>query len=217
MLSQAVDKIATTKPQQRQSYGRVCTALKAPPHEIPSSCDDGPLLVIERVYIERAYRGTELGMDALVTFLRAFRWSLALAHIAELPDRDDSESSSTTSGADHCISLRQYFERVHFKPGVPGGYPGLGNFNNNDNTEQTSRYHWLSRERFDSGGFDLKQCRLVAALQRLAFGGILCSRLASQSVHTIEDVLLRCLETVPRLPSDLELVRKSLASLDELV
>lgn len=215
MLSQAVDKIATTKPQHGQSYGRVRTALKAPPHKIPASCDDGPLLVIERVFIEKAHRGTELGMDALVAFLRAFRWSLALAHIAELPDRDRSESSPTTSGADRCMSLRQYFERVHFMPGVPGGYPGLRNLNNNDNVERSSRYHWLSREHFDSGGFDLKQCRLVAALQRLALSGILSTRLASQSVHTIEDVLLRCLETVPRLTSDLEVVQKSLASLDK--
>lgn len=212
MLSQAVHKTATTKPQAGKSYGRVGKALKAPPHEIPSSCDDGPLLVIERVVIDRAHRGTELGMDALVAFLQSFRWSLALAHIAELPDRDRSESSSAMNSADRHMSLRRYFERVHFKPGVPGGYPGL---NHNDDNQPRSRFHWLSRERFDSGEFDLQQYRLVAAMQRLAFSGILSTRLASQSVHTVEDVLLRCLETVPPLPNGLEVVHKTLASLCE--
>jgi hypothetical protein len=217
MLSQAVHKTAITKPQAGQSYGRVVTALKAPPHEIPSSCDDGPLLVIERVFIDRAHRGTELGMDALVTFLQSFRWSLALADIAELPDRDRSEGSPAMSPAMSPVarqmSLRRYFERVHFKPGVSGGYPGLNH--NNDDNEPRSRFHWLSRERFDSGEFDLQQYRLVAAMQRLAFGGILSTRLASQSVHAVEDVLLRCLETVPPLPSGLEVVHKTLASLYE--
>ena len=67
--------------------------LKAPPYQIPSSCDNGPLLVIERVFIDREHRGTELGMDALVAFLRSFRWSLALADIAEIPDRNRLENS----------------------------------------------------------------------------------------------------------------------------
>ena len=209
-MSQAVHKTATTKPQAGQSYGRVCRALKVPPHEIPPSCDDGPLLVIERVFIDRAHRGTELGMVALVAFLRSFRWSLALADIAELPDEDRSESSSAMPSADRRMSLRRYFERVHFKSGVAGGYPGLSH-NNNDN-EPRSRYHWLSRERFESGKFDLQHYRLVAAMQRLAFSKILSTRLASQSVHTVEDVLLRCLETVPPLPSGLEVVHKTLAS-----
>lgn len=209
-LLQVVDKVATTRPTGSQQYGPVRRQLKALPYGIPSSCDDGPLLVIERVFIDRAHRGTELGMDALVTFLRVFRWSLALADIAEIPDRDRSGHGSGGGRT----SLRHYFERVHFKPGVPGGYLGRINFNNGEQEgESPSRYHWLSREHYSTGQFDLVQFRLVAALQRLAFSGILSDRLASRSINSIEDVLRRCIESVPSLPRGLEIARRTLESL----
>ena len=104
-------------------------------------------------------------------------------------------------------------------PGVPGGYLS-GHFYHNhggQEGEPRSRYHWLSREHYDSGQFDLKQYRLVAAVQRLAFCGILSSRLASPSVSLVEDVLRRCLELVPALPRGLEIAQRTLASLDDCV
>ena len=120
---------------------------------------------------------------------------------------------------DRRASLQRYFERVHFMPGVPGGYLS-GHFSHNhggQEGEPRSRYHWLSREHYDSGQFDLKQYRLVAAMQRLAFCGILSSRLASPSVSLVEDVLRRCLELVPALPRGLEIAQRTLASLDDRV
>ena len=43
--------------------------LKAAPLNIPTSCDRGPIAVLHKVQIEQDYRGSGLGMDALVGFL----------------------------------------------------------------------------------------------------------------------------------------------------
>eukprot|EP01052_Picozoa_sp_SAG31_P024120 SAG31_NODE_2031_length_6627_cov_1.575368_4_plen_382_part_00 len=173
-------------------------SLKLPPHEIPTSCDVGPLVVVESITVIPQHRGSELGMDALVVFLRSFRWSIAFADIAPLNEHG-GDGSPVGNAPARLARLRRYFERVHFKHGVTGGHPRRSEAAQEE-ARGSSRFHWLARDRFDRGHFDIVQYRLFAAKQRLALAGCLNNRLSEISPAREEmltkDLHEKCIEGV---------------------
>ena len=191
--------------------------LKTAPHNIPDSCDTGPVVVVDNVSVDPEHRGSELGMDAMVAFLQSFRWSLALADISmlnsEYSEHERSGELSDEARAKRLaddVALKKYFERIHFTPGAPGGHPAMNpgmhpgmDFASEAEEGDLSRYHWLSRERFDRGEFQTRKYRLVAALQRLAFAQCVSTWLGSDSPSgkVTADLIWWCVESVPASPS----------------
>ena len=103
--------------------------------------------------------------------------------------------------------LKRYFERLHFTPGVPGGFLGENFAGPADPSGNgVSRFHWLSRERFDRGEFATERYRCLAALQRLAFTWCLNTRLGESAATNeqrrwAQDLHQMISELVLRTPS----------------
>ena len=91
--------------------------------------------------------GRHLGLDAVATLLQNIRWSIAIMDVSPLTGGSDACESEEAHRV-KVAAYRRYFERLHFKPGVPGGY--APSRQEPEPEEEESRYHWMSWAQFSA-------------------------------------------------------------------